>query len=322
MLLALSASDSKTRIRPEFSGQRAFCPVCGSEVVARCGRVNAWHWAHLSTTECDSWHESETEWHRQWKAEFPEANQEIVHFDSTTGEKHIADVKLDSGLVLEFQHSPISTEELASRCNFYKNILWIVDSRSNADLKRLLSGLGRRQPNLLLQRKNTAGLSWEFWDICSRLLVPNAEIYRIDDPWSVFRKGWNLDHPVVFDFSSEAESDNEKRPLVDAKQQDLLLSLCTNPFVREQIYLGLPKRIWCLFPPLEQRETYFAAAMRRRDFVKALLENGSILRERTPDETLAITLSKLKFPLKIPVQKKISTTQTFFGVSRRRSRRF
>ena len=174
MLLALSASDSKTRIRPEFSGQRAFCPVCGSEVVARCGRVNAWHWAHLSTTECDSWHESETEWHRQWKAEFPEANQEIVHFDSTTGEKHIADVKLDSGLVLEFQHSPISTEELASRCNFYKNILWIVDSRSNADLKRLLSGLGRRQPNLLLQRKNTAGLSWEFWDICSRLLVPNA----------------------------------------------------------------------------------------------------------------------------------------------------
>lgn len=127
---------------------------------------------------------------------------------------------------------------------------------------------------------------------------------------------------VLAGFISEAESDNAKRPLVDAKQQDLLLSLCTNPFVREQIYLGLPKRIWCLFPPLEQRETYFAAAMRRRDFVKALLENGSILRERTPDENLAITLSKLKFPLKIPVQKKISTTQTFFGVSRRRSRRF
>ena len=47
--------------------------------------------------------------------------------DEKTGERHIADVKTPKGLVIEFQHSPIQSEELRSRETFYDNMIWIVD---------------------------------------------------------------------------------------------------------------------------------------------------------------------------------------------------
>jgi len=76
---------------------------------------------------CDNWWENETEWHRKWKSYFPIDWQEIVHFDGESGEKHIADVKTDSGFVLEFQNYPMPLEELKSRESFYKKMLWIIN---------------------------------------------------------------------------------------------------------------------------------------------------------------------------------------------------
>lgn len=75
---------------------------------------------------CDHWWENETQWHRDWKNCFPEEWQEVVHF-AADGEKHIADVKTPSGLVIEFQRSAIKPEEQFSREKFYKNMIWIVD---------------------------------------------------------------------------------------------------------------------------------------------------------------------------------------------------
>ncbi len=106
---------------------RALCIHCDSEMIAKCGRVKVWHWAHKSKENCDPWWENESEWHRAWKSQFPEEWQEVSHTDAVTGERHIADVKTDSGLVIEFQRSPIAHEELQSRENFYKNMIWIVD---------------------------------------------------------------------------------------------------------------------------------------------------------------------------------------------------
>lgn len=96
-------------------------------MVAKCGRVKAWHWAHLSNYNCDPWWESETQWHRDWKNRFPTDWQEVVHVDEKTGERHIADVKTPHDLVIEFQHSPLDYAELVSRESFYKNMIWIVD---------------------------------------------------------------------------------------------------------------------------------------------------------------------------------------------------
>lgn len=120
------ALHNNNRIEP-LPKAKATCPCCGSEVIAKCGTQKVWHWAHKSKQMCDHWWENETQWHRNWKNCFPEEWQEVVHF-AGDGEKHIADVKTPSGLVIEFQHSAIKPEEQFSREQFYKNMIWIVDA--------------------------------------------------------------------------------------------------------------------------------------------------------------------------------------------------
>lgn len=98
-------------------------------MVAKCGEHRVWHWAHQRRRLCDPWWENEGEWHRAWKAEFPDAWQEIVH-PADDGTKHIADVKTEHGWVIEFQHSRISPEERRSRDAFYGQLVWVVDGTS------------------------------------------------------------------------------------------------------------------------------------------------------------------------------------------------
>ena len=107
-------------------GAKGFCPICDSELVARCGEVKVNHWAHKGSRDCDPWWENETEWHRSWKEEFPINWQEVTQLDNS-GEKHRADVKTKRGWVLEFQHSYLKPEERRSRNAFYSKLVWIVD---------------------------------------------------------------------------------------------------------------------------------------------------------------------------------------------------
>lgn len=108
-------------------GIKGFCPCCEELVIPRCGKINIWHWAHSNLQHCDSWWENETQWHIDWKNHFPFENQEVVHFDNKTGEKHIADVKTNNGIVLEFQNSSITPEEIIAREKFYDNMLWVIN---------------------------------------------------------------------------------------------------------------------------------------------------------------------------------------------------
>src|SRR5215475_7083918 len=91
-------------------GLSAECPVCGGAMIAKCGDHRVHHWAHRAACSCDHWWETETEWHRAWKNHFPEDWQEKVR-RSQDGEKHIADVETDRGVVLEFQHSFLRRDE-------------------------------------------------------------------------------------------------------------------------------------------------------------------------------------------------------------------
>lgn len=113
-----------------FPKGKGVCPSCGSSTQAKCGTRKVWHWSHTSLQHCDSWWENETEWHRTWKSLYPEEWQETVLFDDITGEKHIADVRTSSELVIEFQNSPMDSKELSSREAFYKNMIWIVNAQS------------------------------------------------------------------------------------------------------------------------------------------------------------------------------------------------
>lgn len=136
MLVAL-VNDQRALAAPKLKG---LCPGCQQPVTARCGQLRAWHWAHLSKKECDSWWE-ETEWHRFWKEHFPLEWQEIILYDPQSGEKHIADVRTRHGLVMEFQHSPLDPQERVMREAFYKNMIWIVDaSHRTNDYKRFVKG--------------------------------------------------------------------------------------------------------------------------------------------------------------------------------------
>lgn len=102
------------------------CQACDHAMVAKCGEVRVRHWAHQGKRICDPWWENEGEWHRAWKAEFPDAWREIVH-TADDGTKHIADVKTEHGWVVEFQHSSIKPEERRSRDAFYPKLVWVVD---------------------------------------------------------------------------------------------------------------------------------------------------------------------------------------------------
>jgi competence protein CoiA len=104
------------------------CPDCAGVVIAKCGEVRVWHWAHWKKRDCDRWSEPETEWHRAWKNHFPENWQEISH-PTENGETHRADVKTESGVVLEFQHSFLPRDEQESRENFYPKMVWVVNGR-------------------------------------------------------------------------------------------------------------------------------------------------------------------------------------------------
>ena len=130
--------------RTPIKGKRGVCEFCGGDLVAKCGRYKIWHWAHMPGGSCDPWWGPETAWHLEWKNQFPENWQEIVHRDEITGEKHIADVKSPHGLVIEFQHSPLNNEELVSRETFYQNMIWVVDGdRGGLDVSYFNMGLSR-----------------------------------------------------------------------------------------------------------------------------------------------------------------------------------
>ncbi|WP_417559021.1 hypothetical protein [Mesoflavibacter zeaxanthinifaciens] len=118
----------KTKAQPNLVAQ---CPNCGKQVRSYCGNQIINHWKHIKLNECDTWYERETEWHREWKNHFDIEYQEVIRFDNKTNEKHIADVyNSKKDVVLEFQHSPINTDEIQARELFYNRMIWIIDLTS------------------------------------------------------------------------------------------------------------------------------------------------------------------------------------------------
>jgi competence protein CoiA len=105
------------------------CIHCAQAVVSKCNQSNMWHWSHEPNKGCDTWFENETEWHRDWKSQYLEENQEVLHQNSDTGKKHIADAKTPQGLVLKFQDSPLSVKEIEAREKFYGNMIWVVNGQ-------------------------------------------------------------------------------------------------------------------------------------------------------------------------------------------------
>ncbi len=110
-----------------WPGGEATCPTCQALLVAKCGDINAWHWAHRTTADCDPWHEGESDWHLSWKRlvrpEFCEVRMG----------PHRADIVGHAGLVVELQHSNISPAEISERESFYRRMIWLFDAEPFID---------------------------------------------------------------------------------------------------------------------------------------------------------------------------------------------
>lgn len=129
--------DNGKRIKPSFSGQKAKCPLCEGMLNGKCGEIYVWHWQHHHDRDCDPWKEHETEWHREWKAKFPDIWQEVIIENDE--EKHIADIKIPGGIVIEFQNSSISTSTIRIREDFYEDMIWVVNARTFKDNFKIYS---------------------------------------------------------------------------------------------------------------------------------------------------------------------------------------
>ncbi|SRR5216683_3380585 len=131
--------NDRREAEPGLAGK---CRDCGGVMVAKCGPHRVWHWAHWKSKKgCDPWWEPETEWHRSSKNQFPVEWQEIGH-TAQSGERHRADVKTETGLVLEFQYSALSEAERVSREEFYPRLVWVVHAaRRLRDRKKFFASL-------------------------------------------------------------------------------------------------------------------------------------------------------------------------------------
>lgn len=174
-------------------GARAICPTCESPVIAKCGQINVWHWAHERGLDCDPWSEPMTVWHRAWQNLAPPHRREVRMGG------HRADIVSNTGRVFEIQHSSISVEEIRAREAFYGDMVWIFDAREAYAEDRLdLRVKSGAQPDLRTfrwkhARKSTAA--------CRRNVLLDLGIGHVLSLGRIYPKapcgGWGLLVPVA-----------------------------------------------------------------------------------------------------------------------------
>ena len=128
MLYATLENEPKARAYPKA---RAICPFCDATVIAKCGAINIWHWAHEAKARCDPWAPLETAWHLHWKSLLDPQQVEVVI--ERDGQKHRADIVTSDGVVVELQHSPLSPSEIVIREAFYGRMVWLFDGTDLGD---------------------------------------------------------------------------------------------------------------------------------------------------------------------------------------------
>lgn len=131
MFIALDCDKNIVEIINATKEHKYYCPSCGEELIIKAKESVAVkpHFAHKKGTDCDDFSHDMSEWHLNWQNQFPKECREVVVENSN--EKHRADVLINN-TVIEFQHSPITAEEIARRNSFYLscgyNMIWLFDA--------------------------------------------------------------------------------------------------------------------------------------------------------------------------------------------------
>lgn len=163
---------TRVRATPSTAGT---CPGCGGDLLAKCGQIVSWHWAHQAS-DCDPWHEPESEWHLGWKRNFPESWQEV-----TIG-PHRADVKTPQR-VIELQASSLDVDTIRERERFYGNMIWLLRGADFVENLRLRVR-GSLESGYLTFRWYWPRKSW--WHAMRPIFIDIPEGTRLfgdDDEW-------------------------------------------------------------------------------------------------------------------------------------------
>lgn len=253
------------KIEVSFSGEKAICRDCGSEVHGRKGRIRTAYWKHPNNSDCDKWHEPITKWHIDWQNEFPKDYQEISLLDSKTGDIHRADIQLPTGFVIEIQNSPIKIDEIEQRELFYgKNgLVWVLNGKKLAKLSRVsynferqIFAISSEIPSYIdeFTEYNMDSINEMFWnskfmdEIHSHNKIKNIENQNGNYFWFEFKE------PIDFDRIVEKIDDELYQILIDLygynKYRDIIKYFETKThFVREDRFLNvrLDKLYWRRF---------------------------------------------------------------------------
>lgn len=104
-----------------WKGGRATCVECGATLIAKCGDINRWHWAHESGGICAS-SDGEGAWHRAWKLW---ATQYGAQTEVSNGH-HRADIVWSDGTVYELQSNYLNLPDIRSREEHWGDrLVWI-----------------------------------------------------------------------------------------------------------------------------------------------------------------------------------------------------
>lgn len=117
MQFAISKTGERTIINDAIKGEDYFCPCCNGLMTQKKGTQMIWHYAHKSLNNCIDYYDNKGEWHRKMQDMFPEKNREIV--ENFGMYKHIYDILTDNGVIIEFQHSPLSLDDFKKRTKDY-----------------------------------------------------------------------------------------------------------------------------------------------------------------------------------------------------------
>lgn len=186
---------NNTKIRPQ-KGESAICPYCLEKVVAVCGQINIHHWRHDKLANCDPWKEHETEWHREWKKNFSAKWRENIIVRN--GEKHIADIFTDLGLVLELQNSSISTGTILIREDFYNKMIWLINAEQFKDNFVIRSEVTSRLRNLKHQYEYQYNDVAKFED---RLDERREDLKKVDRKIKNLQRKLNWEQDKLDDFN-------------------------------------------------------------------------------------------------------------------------
>ena len=139
MQIALDIVGRRVFAHKAVKGENFYCPLCGRGLNVCQGSIKTAYFAHKANDLCeDSWKYDMSEWHRSMQSRFPEEQREVVVRHH--GKKHRADV-LYGNQIIEFQHSPISMEEILERNHFYNsagyNVAWVFDLQDQYESERI-----------------------------------------------------------------------------------------------------------------------------------------------------------------------------------------